>query len=366
MKRSEMADFISLTLDDMPKQHFEVTWASQDYEALRLYQKDRLSIDGGPSIQRRVMFDSTGNARYRRPYDTDDPSVGDVMHTITVPFAQVGTNYSWEEMEIKGQMSNAKKFINLMQVRRLDGLMSLSEVFEDRFWKTPTSATDDLYPYGLPYYLKPMDKDTTTDGFVGKTIRYQNGTTGTTCAGIDAASEAKWRNWAALYTDIDNTLLAKFRTAFLYTNFKAPIIVTDPASDFVAAKRVYTDMDTVVSLQSLADIRDDRHVGKELLGNIRMDDAGQVLLNRLPVVPIPQLNGATDPETGDTAGYIYCVDLRKFIPVVHENYWMEESEPIQGGVTQHTVYTVFLDGAHNNLCTNVRGAGFVLHKALTA
>jgi len=35
---------------------------------------------------------------------------------------------------------------------------------------------------------------------------------------------------------------------------------------------------------------------------------------------------------------------------------------MSGGVAQHTAYTVFLDGAHNNLCLNRRTAGFVMHK----
>jgi hypothetical protein len=41
---------------------------------------------------------------------------------------------------------------------------------------------------------------------------------------------------------------------------------------------------------------------------------------------------------------------------------MDEGEPITDR-TQHTVFTVYLDGAHNNLCINRRTAGFVLHKA---
>lgn len=366
VKNSELLDLIEVTLNDLPKQYFEVTWDNQDYEACRIYQQDRMQIDGGEQIERKVMLSPTGNARYRRAYDTDEPQVGDVMHAIKVPWCQIGTNYSWDRVELLRNKNSVKGFIDLIKIRRIDGLWDLANLIEERFWKTPTNSSDDLYPYGVPYYIRHMDKDTTTDGFVGQTIRYQDGTTGTTCANIDSSSEARWRNYAALYTAVDNDLLREFRLAFLYTRFKAPMFVNDPSKDFIAAKRIYTDFANTVDLQDLADAKDDKHTGKEVLGNVRMDETGLVYINRLPVVPIPQLNSETDPETGDSPGSIYCVDFRKFIPFVHDGYWMHEDEPEKGGVTQHTVFTVFLDGEHNNLCTNVREAGFVLHKALTA
>ena len=367
VKNSQMADLILTTLDDLPKQYFEVTWDSQDYEACRIYQEDRIVIDGGEQIQRQVMLSDTGHARYRRMYDTDQPSSGDVMHKILVPWCQLSTYYTWDKAEIARQMNSAKGFISLMKIKRIDGLWSLAKLIEDRFWKSPASSTDDLYPYGVPYYIRWMNKDTTDDGFVGQTIRYQDGNPGTVCANIDSSAEERWRNYAALYTTIDNAMLRTFRLAFLYTNFKAPLIVNDPAHPENGAKRIYTTFNNVVDLQDLADSKDDRHGPKpDVLGNLRMDDTGLVYVNRLPVVPIPALNSQTDPETGDDPESIYCIDFRKFKPFVHEGYWMEEGEPIPGGVTQHTTFTVFLDGQHQNLCTNVRSAGFVLHKALTS
>ena len=358
VKNADLADLIATTINDLPKQEFEVGWDNQDYEFCRIYQKERMVVDGGTQIERKVMLDNTGNARYRRSFDTDNPTVGDVIHTIKVPWTQIGTNYSWEKFEILQQKNSAKGFISLMKVRRIDGLWSLAELIEERAWKTPTSSTDDLYPNGVPYYLKVKNAAgsvNATAGFVGATIDYQDGTTGTNCSGIDSASETKWRNYAALYTQINNDLLRSFRLAFMYTRFKAPLFVKDPSDKRTAAKRVYTDFDTVARLQELADQRDDNHSGKDVLGNIKMDETGLVYLNRLPVVPIPQLNGASYTP-------IYCMDFAKFIPYVHEGYWMEEGEPMTDR-KQHTSFTVFVDGAHNNLCLNLRTAGFVMHKA---
>jgi hypothetical protein len=72
-------------------------------------------------------------------------------------------------------------------------------------------------------------------------------------------------------------------------------------------------------------------------------------------VYIPQLDDAS-------FGEVYFVDFSKFIPYVQSGYWLHEDDPmVDRG--QHTTFTVFIDGAHNNLCLSRRKAGFVLHTA---
>lgn len=358
IKDSDLADLIASTLNDLPKQEFEVAWTNQDYEFCRIYQNERMVIDGGNQIERKVVFDPLGNAKYRRMYEIDEPKVGSVLHTIKVPWTQLSTDYSWDKFEILRNKNSAKGFINLMTVKRLEGLWSLADLIEDRAWKTPTSATDDLYPYGVPYYLNMFNAAgsiNSTAGFVGATVVFQDTTTSTICANIDASVEEKWRNYAAVYTAVDNAMLKSFRRAFIATKFKAPLFINDPSNSRNAQKRVYTDIDTITELMDLADKKDDNHTGKDVLGNLTVDDGGLCYINRLPVVHTPQLDGASYTP-------IYCIDFSKFIPVVHDGYWMEESEP-KSDRSQHTTFTVFLDGAHNNLCTNRRQAGFVLHKS---
>lgn len=363
VKMTELGDFISLTLNDLPDNHFEVNWTNQDYEFTRIYQNERMVIDGGNEIERKIMFDNSGHARYRYNYDTDEPSVEDLMSTVKVPWTRLGTYYGWDDLELRRNLNNTKRVVDLMKERRVDGSWALADLIESRSWLTPTSATDTLYPYGVPYYINHMTSGSTTDGFVGQTITYQNGSTGTTCANIDASTSAKWRNYAALYTAIDNAFIKKVRLAMMYTKFKPPVILNDPSqAERTAQKRFYSDFNTVAELMDLADAKDDRHSGKEVLGGLVVDDGGLVMLNRLPVVPIAQLEGVTDPESGTATCPIYCVDFSYFVPFIHEGYWMIESDPMTDR-TQHTSYTVFLDGAHQNLCTNRKRVGFVLHKS---
>jgi len=367
---ADLIDLIATTLPQLPEQYFEVMWTNNDYEACRIYQRDRMEVDGGTSIKRKVMFNNTGNARYRRLFDTDDPAVSDVMVEIDVPWTQIGTHYSWDILELK-RNQGARGFIRLLETRRIDGLWSLADLIEERFWKTPDSSTDDLHPYGVPYYINMCQPGTTGGGWNGLEVVFGDRSTSATCAGISTTIETKWRNYAATYTAVNNALLESFRTAFMKTKFKAPLILNDPAQARNAAKRVYANCETVVKLQVLADARDDFHRGKDVLGNIRIDDSATVYLNRLPVIYISELDGAVVAhEDASTATIepdpIYCVDFEKFIPYVQDGYWMEETEPISGGVTQHTTFTVFLDGSHNNLCVNRRKAGFVIHKPIIA
>jgi len=359
IKNDDLADLIETTLNDLPKQEFEVAWDDQDYEFCRIYQTERMEIDGGPEIERKVMLDDTGNARYRRLFDTDEPAVGDVMHTIKVPWTQIGTNYSWDRLEIMRNKNSAKGFIKLMTVRRVDALWSLAKLIEAKAWSTPDSSSDDLHPYGVPYYLTHYTDASGTlntgAGFNGVAAKFQDGNYTGTIAGINAVNEAKWRNYCALYTSVNNAMLKAFRTAFVSTRFKPPLFVNDPASKRNAQKRVYASLDIVTDLMDLADQKDDRHSGKDVLSNLKVDDGGLCYVNRLPVIYIPSLDGVDYTP-------IYCIDFAKFIPYVQDGYWMEEGEPMTDR-GQHTTFTVFLDGSHNNLCLNRRTCGFVLHKA---
>lgn len=354
----KLADLIATTLKDLPKQTFEVAWTDQNYEFCRIYQEDRYQVDGGTSIKRNVMLNPSGNASYRRLFDVDQPTAANVQHEIDVPWTQISTDYSWDVLEILRNKNSAKGYINLMTSKRTDGLWSLADLIEQRAWLTPTSASDRLFPYGVPYYLNMLNSGITDPGFSGETIRFQDATTSKVCAGINANTEPKWKNYAAVYTKIDNALLRTLRRAILATRFKPPLFINSPGQDEIGTRAMYAGLDENVELQDLADKRDDNNQPKELSGKGLVDDQGVVMFNRIPIKYIPQLDDASfDP--------IYCIDFKKFVPFVQDGYWMEESKPMTDRY-QHTTFTVYLDGSHNNLCINRRTAGFVVHKVTNA
>lgn len=352
----QLLDLVATTLKDLPKGEFEVMWDSQAFEFANIYTEQRRKIDGGTSIQRNVVLDETGNARYRKLFDTDTPTVNNVQRQIDVPWAQVGTDYSWDVLEILRNKNSAKGYIDLLESRRTERMWGLAELFEDRGWKTPTSATDKLYPYGIPYYLNMLNSGVTVGGFLGQTITYQDSSTGTVCAGIDGAVEAKWRNYADVYVKVDGSLLRRMRKAFLLTRFKPPASVKSPGNDTPGQTvKIYCDADRAVEFMDLADKRDDANTPKDLAGKVLVDVEGATYFNRRPIVYIPQLDGVQFQP-------IYCVDWSKIQPIVQDGYWMVESKPMMDRL-QHTTITVYVDACHNNLCINRRTAGFVMHTA---
>ena len=369
VNNNQLKDLLATTLKDLPKGQFEVMWDSQNYEFCHIYQAQRRQIDGGTSIQRNVILNRLGNAKYRQLFDTDNPSVENVQHTIDVPWTQLSTDYSWDKLELLRQKSSKKGFISLIEGRRTERMWDLAELIEERGWQTPTSATSTLFPYGIPYYINFLDDGVTTGGFKGKTIRYQGGTTGTIAAGIDAATETKWRSYGDIYSNVDNSLLRKLRQAVRRTRFRPAPFVNKPGKDGVGSPiKLYANDDTVTELEDLSDKRDDNNTPDDLAGKMLHSYDGVAHFNRMPIQYIPQLDGYTvtgGSGTVNTPDPIFCVDWSKLQPVVQDGYWMEEGEPmVDRG--QHTTFTVFLDGSHNNLCINRRTCGFVMHKLITA
>jgi hypothetical protein len=369
VKNSQLADLLATTLKDLPDGDFEVMWDSQHFEAAAIMESARRKIDGGTSIQRNMILDRNGRAKFRRLFDTDSPAVDQVMTTIDVPWTQVSVDYSWDKVEIMRNKNSAKGFIDLLRGRRTERLWDFAELIEERMWLTPTSSSDDLYPNGIPYYINYLDNGVSAAGFSGKTIRYQDGTTGTTCAGVDASAKAKWRNYAATYTTVDNSLLRELRSAVRRTRFKPPSYVPKPGMDGVGSPvKFYANDQIVTELEDLGDQRDDNTQPKDLAGKMLHNYEGTVYFNRMPIVYIPQLDGVTVTDGGSNSfspDPIYCIDWSKLQPFVQDGYWMVESEPMTDR-GQHTTFTVFLDGSFNFLCVNRRTAGFVLHKTIPA
>jgi len=365
----QLADLIATTLKDLPKGQFEVMWDSQQYEFCRIYQENRRQIDGGTSIQRNVILDRHGRARYRKLYDTDNPVVDQNQQQIEVPWTQISTDYSWDVVEIMRNKNSAKGFINLLEQRRTERMWDLAELIEERGWTTPTSATDKLFPFGVPYYVNFLENGSSTGGFHGKTVRYQGGTTGTIVAGIDGATEPKWRNYADVYTKVDNSLLRKLRSAVRRTRFKPAPFVKSHGDDKVGSPiRLYAGDDTITELEDLGDKRDDMNAPKDLAGKMLHSHEGTVFFNKMPFVWVPHIDSMSVTDGAGAAfepDPIYCIDWSKFQPIVQDGYWMEEGKPmIDRG--QHTTFTVYLDGSHQNLMTNRRTGGFVLHKLIPA
>lgn len=362
----QLSGLVATVHTQYPKNELTVTWDDSRFEAARILNQDSIKKASGISITGKAMLNPQGNARWIAGYyEKDQLSQGETIHEFTMPWKRFTANWSWDEFEILQNKADPEGFIDAAKVKEMQAMWNLAQMFENDFWKNATSANS-FEMRGLPYFIRMMDKDTTTAGFVGKTIRFQDGTTTTTCAGIDAGVHEQWCNWADLYTAVNDELIKKLRKAFLKTKFRAPLGATQFEVRKAAKRRVYTSASVKLDLYDYLDKKDDVHQSKEAFGRMVVTDGTDLLINGHDVIDIDSLEGFVDPETGDVADPIYCVDFAHFTPVVYSGYWMKRNGPIHGGTVQHTTFTMFIDGSCNVWCDSPRAAGFVIHKALTA
>jgi hypothetical protein len=355
VSNADLIDLQRTTLQNLPDMEFEVAMKYQEYNVInRWFKNDKKKIESGTFIERNIVLDTTGNAKHVRLYQKTPINVADTQQKITAPWCQVQSHYSIERREALRNRAPAR-YIDLLKSRRIDATVDLANLLELRAWSTPNSATDDLNPRGLPYWITKADANVESAGdFIGKTIRYGDGTTTTNKGGLDGAlaQNARWRNWAATYDAINSDFVKRMRKAFHATKFQSPMLATDlregPKSDF----KIYMSLDTLTEYEDLATKQNDNN------GNDLDKFHGNTVFRRVEVVYTPQLDG--DPDAP-----VYGVNHAKFYPVVLDGDWMRESDPMMD-VEQHNVVTTFVDGSYQFFAINVREGGFVLHRKAAA
>ena len=370
VSNAALLDLTRTTLTNLPDMEFETALEYQNYPVCnQWFKEDKVELESGTSIERNIVLDTSGNARHVRLYQKTPINVADTQQKITAPWVQVQTHWSIERREALRNRRPAA-YINLLKSRRQDSMLDLANLLEDRAWSTPSSADDDLNPRGLPYYLSMREDDvaqsTDSGGFEAYRVRFTNGTSSASKAGINGstAANAKWKNYAAVYTNIDAEFVKRMRRAFHATSFVPPMLVRDltqgPASKF----RIYMDLDTLTEYEDLT-TQSNENLGADLdpFHNL-------TTFRRVPIIYTPQLDGFTVlgggvNQTSNTPAPVFAVNHNYFHPFVQEGDWLREDDPMTDQ-EQHNVFTTFVDSSYQFFCKNCRAAGFVLHKKITA
>lgn len=352
VSNADLLDLTRTTLQNLPDLEFEVALDYQEYPVCNLwFQRDKVQVDNGTSIERNIILDTSGNASMVRLYQKTPINVADVQSKITAPWVQSQTYWSIERREALRNRRPAR-YIELVRSRRVDATVDLADLLEQKAWATPTSASDDVNPRGLPYWLSKLEDDATTAGFNAYRVRYAGGSSSTTKGGLDGSTNSKWANWGFTYTAINADFVKSMRRAFHATRFVSPMTAMDlvkgPASNY----RIYMALDELVEYEDLATKQND-NLGRDL-----DPFHGTTTFKRVPIIYTPQLDDDSDDA-------VYGVAHNKFFPFVLEGDWMRESEPMTD-VEQHNVQTTFIDCSYQYFCKNVREGGFVGHKTVSS
>lgn len=367
ISNSDLIDLQRTTLANLPSLKFEVALSQQDFPAVnKWFQSDKVQEESGTSIERNIMLDNSGNARHVRLYQKSSLNVADVQKKITAPWVQIEGQYSIERRE---SLRNRKPamYIKLLESRRLDAMLAMADLLEQRAWKSPENTTDDINPRGLTYWLSKKlpvagaSYSAAIDdingvgkgGFVGRRVIYNDASVATTDkGGLDPTANFKWRNWADTKSGIDADFIKRLSKAFYATKFTAPMTAKDldkgPASNY----RIYMGLDNKVEYDDLA-----RKANDDLGADLDKFH-GITAFNRIPIIWSPQLDSDTDSP-------VYGVNFSKFYPIIQSGDWMREGEPM-ADVELHNVFTTFVDGSYQYFCTNVREGGFVISNVLAS
>ncbi|MFP3386145.1 hypothetical protein, partial [Tritonibacter sp. SIMBA_163] len=97
---SDLLDLTRTTLENLPDMKFEVPLDYQRYPVCNMwFSQEKKQVDSGTSIERNIMLDTSGNARFVRLYQKTPINVTDVQKKITAPWVQAQTHWSIERRE---------------------------------------------------------------------------------------------------------------------------------------------------------------------------------------------------------------------------------------------------------------------------
>jgi hypothetical protein len=185
-----------------------------------------------------------------------------------------------------------RRILDILKIRRIDAMISLTELMETAFWSFPTS-TDDVTPYGIAYWIVKAGMST-TGGFNGT---LQSGYT--TVGGVNPTTYPRWRNWNCQYTVVSkDDLIRKWREAATKTDFTPPV---DGIPTFNTGDQYgfYSNYAVIGALEEVLEAQND-DLGEDVAS---MD--GRAVFRRSPVNYVPKLDA-------DTTGPVYGHELGHF------------------------------------------------------
>lgn len=313
----------------------------QEHVALnQIITKKKTQFRGGVGIQWNIATAHNNSARHVGLYGVDDVNVGDGLVQASVPWRHSTWDWAFDRREIAMNQSDPEQIVDLIEERRLQGMVSGAELMEQTFWSKPADSTDEETPYGLLYWVV---KNASEGFYGGNPSGFSAG-----CGGQSSVTYPRWRNWTATYAAVTKEdLVRKWRKASVYTVFKAPSGVNRKDYNTGDEYGYYTNYDVIGTLEEALEAQNDN------LGNEINPKDGRLMFRQRPVNWVPYLdNDSSDP--------VYGINWGVFRPVFLKGEFMREEKP-EKSAKQHTVYVCHTDTSWNTICYDRRRL-FVLSK----
>lgn len=337
---SDIADLTKGTLRQLGRFKFnQIATKLQRHEIMsRIMRKDKVVYGDGHGLQKTIMTDHSGAAHQTTLYAADKVNVGDVLQQIQVPWRHTNTNYGYDRRELL-MNRGASRIVSLLKVRRADAMISMVEHMENQGWSLPSSSTDKLDVFGIPYWII-YDSSSGGAFTTADATGFADGP-----GGLDPATYTRWANWSDTYSAITKAdLITKMRNAYNNIHFENPVGINDfrrgRGDDF----RIYVDQTTKRGLEDLGEDQNE-NLGRDLAS---MD--GIMTFRGNPVIWVPHLDA--NAPTG-TTNPIYMINFNWMEFATLQGDFLRETEPFFID-SQHNVWVIHVDLTWNLLCTNRR------------
>lgn len=346
LSAQDIQDLITTTQRELGRGKFTLLAHDlQEFVALpRLLREKKITFGSGHGLRWNIMKQHSGAAENVGLFAERDVNVADVMTYATIDWRHTWVPYAIEDREITMNTGPAQ-IVELIKVRRLDALSSLAERFEEDFWNAP-DVTDTVTPHGVEYWI--VEDSTAGNGAFTANLPGSH----TTIAGLDPATITRWRNWAAVYTNITKTdCVRRLREASVKTRFMNP----NAAPDYNTGDMYgyYTSYSVLSTFEELLEAQNDN------LGNDLASKDGRTLFRGNPVVWVPYLDDTTAGMPGENEP-ILGINWGVFKPVFLQGEYMREAPPVRPD-KQHRTSVINVDNSYNFRCTDRRRL-FTVHK----
>jgi len=315
----------------------------------------------GSTFTDTVFFDRDGNVRTRhvRPWTRDQIDANNAIGKVTIPLRKLTDNWTIERTE-KLLNKGAAQVFALDKDRKMQMQIGIAKTLEERAFKCPDSSSDDLYPYGVPYYLVPITTTQAaadTQDHQGVTITFGDATTTTTCAGIDASASdyslyssynARWYHDDIL-NDFGEEDVKRIVRMLRRLKFDAPTNAEAWRKGTYDYQRFHTTEALIETMEERARANNDSLQAD--LGKF----SGQVVVKGVGLTWNEEVDDWTNSD-GNTSHTLLAVNSREFKPVVLEGDFFRESDPMIP-TDYHNLIVTYTDLSYNFWCLNRRTAG---------
>lgn len=343
LQADNYADMIVATLKHLGRFKWtDLTTSRRNFVALpKILGSNKPVTRTGYGVQWQVQVTTVGTARNVYVGQSDDYQQGDTMKSASAPWRHNNTNYSFFR-QFMAMNKDPEAIYDLIKSTRHAAMMDAAELHEQNFWTKPTDSTDDIKPFGVPYWI-------VYNATLGLNGGNPSGFTAG-AGGLSSTAYSQWRNHSGQWTDMIKTdAIRKLRYLLTKCKYKPPVSAPPDYSDGME-RGLYAGYDRVIApAEELLESQDDNNSSNDLASK-----DGQVVIRRIPMEWVDYLDA-------DTSDPIYGIDWSQFKPVFLSGEHMREEgpRPIAG---QHTGYAVDIDNSMQYICYN-RRTSFVLAKS---